>query len=80
MEKSVEVDDNQSNLESSLGESLRRDIKQVLVQDEFSSVKAIENSKYESENQEIQDLLASKMSKQTLDSELDNNLLNSHID
>jgi len=49
----------------------------VLVQDEFSSVKLIEQYNYESENQDIKDLLVSK---QSMDSIIDDKFLNSHID
>lgn len=49
----------------------------MLVQDEYSSVKLIEQYNYESENQEIKDLLVSK---QSMDSIIDDKFLNSHID
>lgn len=56
------IDDNYSNPESSLGESLRRDIKGVIADEEFSSVKHISevNNNYESENLDINELLASQ--------------------
>jgi regulator of protease activity HflC (stomatin/prohibitin superfamily) len=57
------IDDNYSNLESSLDESLRRDIKEVIADEEFSSVKHINDLKmcnYESENLDIKELLESK--------------------